>query len=142
VGSPSISSIRSRSGQSRKVFIEPQPWLQFCGEAVAIFVPSANRDEVVFADADSFCIDRTPNPHIVFGWAAHHCLAHALAPMELRALFGELLPRLRSAEIAGPTWRAQSLFPTGFTSLPVRLDLAWRPVAGLVGSTVRTLIAE
>jgi hypothetical protein len=52
-------------------------------------------------------------------------------------------PRITaSGEIAGPTWRAQSLFPTGFTPLPVRLDLAWRPVAGLVGLTVRTLIEE
>jgi len=94
------------------------------GEAVAIFFPSANRDEAVFADADSFRVDRTPNPHITFGWGAHYCLGHVLARMELRALFGELLPRLRSAEIAGPTRRSQSVFLTGFTSLPVSFVLA------------------
>jgi cytochrome P450 len=93
------------------------------GEAVAIFFASANRDEAVFADADSFSIDRAPNPHITFGRGAHYCLGQALARMELRAFFGELLPRLRSVEIAGPTRRAHSIFLTGFTSLPLRFQL-------------------
>lgn len=98
------------------------------GEAVGIFFPSANRDEAVFTDGDAFRIDRSPNQHITFGWGAHYCLGQALARMELRALFSELLPRIRSVKIAGPTRRAQSVFLTGFTSLPVRLDLR-SPVA-------------
>ncbi len=93
------------------------------GQAVAIFFPSANRDETVFADPDVFRIDRKPNSHITFGWGAHHCLGHTLARMELRALFGELLPRLRRIEIVGRTRRAHSAFLTGFTSLPVRFEL-------------------
>jgi cytochrome P450 len=93
------------------------------GEAVAIFLPSANRDEAVFAEADCFRIDRAPNPHLTFGRGVHFCLGHVLARMELRALFGELLRRLHSVEIAGPTRRAESVLLTGFTSLPVRFGL-------------------
>ena len=94
------------------------------GKSVAIFFPSANRDEVVFNEPDAFRIDRAPNPHLTFGWGAHHCLGHALARLELRALLGELLGRLKSIEIAGTTRRAQSVFLTGFTSLPVHIRLA------------------
>jgi hypothetical protein len=94
------------------------------GESVAIFFPSGNRDEAVFTDSDRFRIDRIPNPHIAFGWGPHFCLGQALARMELRALFGALLPRLRGASLTAPPRRAQSVFLTGFTSLPVALTLA------------------
>jgi cytochrome P450 len=87
-------------------------------------IRSANRDESLFKDPDSFQIDRTPNPHITFGWGPHYCLGQALARLELCALFAELLPRLHAAELAGPTRRAHSVFLTGFTSLPVALDVA------------------
>ena len=94
------------------------------GQAVAIFFPSGNRDEAVFPDADSFRIDRNPNPHMTFGRGAHFCLGHTLARLELRAFLTALLPRLQGAEIAGPTRRSQSVFLTGFTSLPVRIRLS------------------
>ncbi len=91
------------------------------GESVAVFLNSANRDETVFDCADSFQIDRRPNPHIAFGLGRHVCIGAYLARMEMRVLFKALLPRLAAAEIAAPAKRAHSTMVTGITSLPVRL---------------------
>jgi cytochrome P450 len=90
------------------------------GEAVALFMNSANRDETVFAEADAFRIDRRPNPHIAFGFGPHTCVGAHLARMEMRALFRTLLPRLASADLVAPTSRTQSTMVTGIASLPVR----------------------
>jgi len=90
------------------------------GEALALFFASANRDESVFADAGTFRIDRSPNPHIAFGHGPHFCMGYQLARMEIRALFSELLQRVEHVELAGEVRRAQSAFITGIISLPVR----------------------
>jgi cytochrome P450 len=94
------------------------------GEAVALFLNSANRDETVFADADTFRIDRRPNPHVAFGFGPHFCLGVHLARLEMRALFRALLPRLEAAESAAPIRRTHSTMVTGIASLPVRFH--WR----------------
>jgi len=94
------------------------------GEAVALFLSSANRDETVFADAGAFRIDRRPNPHIAFGFGPHVCIGAHLARMEMRALFRALLPRLEAADLAAPPSRTQSTMVTGIASLPVRFT--WR----------------
>jgi cytochrome P450 len=71
------------------------------GEDVVLFYPSANRDESVFADPDTFDITRGPNPHVGFGGGGpHFCLGTALARQEIAVLFRELytrLPNLRAA---------------------------------------------
>jgi cytochrome P450 len=97
------------------------------GDAVAVFFNSANRDETVFAAADTFQIDRRPNPHIAFGLGQHHCIGAHLARLEMRALFRSLLPRLMSAELVAPPNRTCSTMVTGISSLPVRCT--WRPGA-------------
>lgn len=92
-------------------------------QAVALFFNSANRDELVFEDPDSFRIDRHPNPHLAFGMGQHFCLGAHLARLELRALFGALLPRLKAAELAAPPSRARSAVISGIQGLPLRC--AW-----------------
>ena len=94
------------------------------GEAVALFFNSANRDEAVFADADRFVIDRTPNPHIAFGRSIHHCLGHHLVRLEMRALFKELLRRVGCIELAGAPRRTRSAVITGICSLPIRFGVS------------------
>jgi cholest-4-en-3-one 26-monooxygenase len=79
------------------------------GDTVALWYPSANRDENVFDDPYRFDIARSPNPHLTFGFGAHFCLGTSLARHELRAIFGELLRTglLDTIEIASePTWLA------------------------------------
>lgn len=51
-------------------------------EYVMVMVASANRDGAVFERPDEFIIDRSPNPHVAFGYGIHHCLGAWLARME------------------------------------------------------------
>ncbi len=53
------------------------------GDAVALFYPSANRDEEIFEDPFTFDIDRNPNRHIGFGVGEHFCLGAHLARLEM-----------------------------------------------------------
>ena len=93
------------------------------GETVAIWYPSANRDEDVFADPYTFDIARDPNPHYAFGgYGEHFCLGANLARWELRVMFKELIPVLQKMELAGPPeYVAQSLHVGGIKRLPVRV---------------------
>ncbi len=79
------------------------------GDPVLLVYASANRDEAVFGpDAGEFRIDRTPNPHVSFGFGPHFCLGAALARLEARAVLSELLDRFESLAPAGPVERTAS----------------------------------
>jgi cytochrome P450 len=86
--------------------------------------PSANRDEEVFDNADAFDVERSPNKHLAFGFGAHACLGQHLAKLEMRILFEELMPRLKSVEMAGPAQMVKTNFVGGFKSLPIRFQKA------------------
>ena len=90
------------------------------GESVMLCYPSANRDEEVFADPFRFDIGRDPNRHLAFGHGIHFCLGAALARMEIRSFFTELLPRLESIEAAGEPENVQTTFVGGLKHLPIR----------------------
>jgi len=93
------------------------------GESLLLSYPSANRDEEVFDDPFRFDVGRDPNKHLAFGFGVHYCLGAALARIETRALFAELLPRLESVELAGrPQWLATT-FVGGLKRLPIRYTL-------------------
>lgn len=92
------------------------------GDRLALFYPSANRDEEVFGDPFAFRVDRDPNPHLGWGFGEHYCLGANLARMEIRVLLEELVPRLERVELAGaPEWMASRLI-CGPKHLPIR----WR----------------
>jgi cytochrome P450 len=93
------------------------------GESVLLSYPSANRDEDVFERSQEFDVARDPNRHVGFGFGAHYCLGTHLARLEARALYRELIPRLRSAEPAGPPAYMQTLFVGGPKHLPIRYEL-------------------
>jgi cytochrome P450 len=70
------------------------------GDVVALFFQAANRDRTVFGDdADEFVPERTPNPHVAFGFGPHFCLGAHLARLETRVFFEELLRRFRRIEL-------------------------------------------
>ncbi|WP_422744626.1 cytochrome P450 [Mycobacterium sp. WMMD1722] len=92
------------------------------GQKVQIWEGSANRDAAVFADPDTFRIDRKPNPHLGFGQGVHYCLGANLARLELRVLFEELLSRFGSARLAAPVEWTRSNRHTGMRHLVVQLD--------------------
>ena len=92
-------------------------------QALMLYYISGNRDEEVWADADQFRVDRDNNRHVAFGYGAHVCLGQHLAKMEIRAFFKELLGRLDSIEMTGPTSRVKSTFVSGLKTLPVRYKI-------------------
>jgi cytochrome P450 family 142 subfamily A polypeptide 1 len=91
------------------------------GQQLMLFYPSANRDDDVFADAQAFDIRRQPNPHVAFGFGTHFCLGAALARLECRLMFTELLRRLPDLELTtdDPLPRRASNFISGLEAMPV-----------------------
>jgi len=89
------------------------------GEEVVLYYTSANRDETVFSDPDSFDITRSPNPHVGFGGGGpHFCLGTALARQEMTALFRELLTRLPDIRTTGEAELVASNFDNRISHLP------------------------
>lgn len=91
------------------------------GDKVAMIYTSANRDDAVFDDPQTFDITRDPNPHLSFGIATHFCLGVHLARLEGRVFFEELLARWPDIELAGDPRRQHSNLNNSLKSLPVRL---------------------
>ncbi|HEY1444928.1 MAG TPA: cytochrome P450 [Acidimicrobiales bacterium] len=90
------------------------------GDKVVFFHASANRDESVFDDPDTFDVGREPNPHIAFGGGGpHFCLGANLARMEIRVMFEHLLDRLPDIRQDGDEQHLQSQFINGVKHLPV-----------------------
>ncbi|MEZ0362498.1 cytochrome P450 [Mycobacterium sp. pUA109] len=93
------------------------------GESVYLSYVSANRDEEVFDHPFSFDVGRDPNKHLAFGYGVHFCLGAALARMEVNSFFTELLPRLKSIELAGDPKLIATTFVGGLKHLPIRYQL-------------------
>ncbi len=93
------------------------------GESVLLSYVSANRDEDVFYDPMRFDVGRDPNKHLSFGYGVHFCLGAALARMEMNSFFSELVPRIRSIELAGEPELMATTFVGGLKHLPIRYSL-------------------
>ena len=92
-------------------------------DKVVFFHVSANRDETVFEDPDTFSVRRDPNPHIAFGGGGpHFCLGANLARFEIRVMFEHLTRRLPDLRPDGEGQRLQSQFINGVKHLPVAFD--------------------
>ncbi len=92
------------------------------GQEVLLLYPSANRDEKVFEDPESFDIRRSPNPHIAFGFGAHFCLGNQLARLELKVMVERVLARMPDLRLAvgrGELPRRPANFVSGIESMPV-----------------------
>ena len=93
------------------------------GEAVLLSYVSANRDEEVFKDPMRFDVGRDPNKHLSFGYGVHFCLGASLARMEMNSFFTELIPRIKTIELAGDPELISTLFVGGTKRLPIRVTL-------------------
>jgi cytochrome P450 len=90
------------------------------GDKVVMWFASGNRDETKFPDPYRIDVRRTDVDHLTFGKGSPHlCLGNALARMEVRLMFEELLPRLESIEVAGEVTRVRSNFVNGIKKFPV-----------------------
>ena len=91
------------------------------GDRVGLCVISANRDAEKFENPEVFDVRRGSRDHMAFGYGVHACLGAALARMETRVVFEELLRLLPEYQIdeAGLR-RAHNPNVRGFTHVPVR----------------------
>jgi cytochrome P450 len=89
------------------------------GDAVVVWLASANRDEEVFADPYRFDPARTPNRHLAFGVGPHYCVGHAVARLALRVVLGEIASTLAGVELGGPVEHLASNFIAGIRRMPV-----------------------
>lgn len=94
------------------------------GDSVALFYPSANRDEEIFENPFDFLVDRKPNRHIGFGVGEHFCLGAHLARLEMHVAYKYLLPRIEEIELAGPVDRLHSGLVGGVKRLPIHYKLS------------------
>jgi cytochrome P450 len=89
------------------------------GDAVVVWLGSANRDEDEFPGAAAFDIRRKPNKHLAFGIGPHYCIGHSVARVTLRILFTELLARFEDFQLAGKPERLVSNFVSGYKHVPI-----------------------
>ncbi|MGI5182535.1 cytochrome P450 [Dactylosporangium sp. CA-152071] len=94
------------------------------GDPVTLWLPSANRDEEVFADPDRFDVGRQPNRHLSLGFGEHFCVGSVLARVEIRFLYEELLDRNIGVEFDGDPVLLDSIVVNGPERLPVKLTPA------------------
>lgn len=64
----------------------------------ALCWPSANRDESIFECPHQVQLDRSPNPHIGFGFGPHACLGAAHARLIIRSLLKSLADKVERLE--------------------------------------------
>ncbi|MEV5805527.1 cytochrome P450 [Streptomyces parvulus] len=72
------------------------------GEAVYVSYLAANRDAAVFPGPDAIDFDRSPNPHVSFGFGPHHCPGGMLVRLECELLVDAVLDRLPGLKLAVP----------------------------------------
>ncbi len=92
------------------------------GQELILLYPSANRDETVFEDPESFDIGRSPNPHMAFGFGAHFCLGNQLARLELKVMVERVLARMPDLALAvdrAALPRRPANFISGLDEMPV-----------------------
>ena len=93
------------------------------GDRVFAMVSSANRDETVFENPDSFMINRSPNRHLTFGFGPHLCIGATLAREEGRIALSSLFKRFPKISLKNNSsfdW-LDAMVPRGLKRLSVVL---------------------
>ncbi len=90
-------------------------------EKILLMFESANFDESVFDDPNSFQITRDPNSHLAFGFGTHFCMGNQLARLELNMMTRRVLERLPDLALASgdPLPLRPANFVSGLESMPV-----------------------
>lgn len=90
------------------------------GAQAIVAIGAANRDPAVFADPDTFRLDRDgAPPHLSFGYGRHRCLGAALARLELSIAIDRLMTR-RPTLTGSIDWRQ-----TRVVRGPARIPMAF-----------------
>jgi cytochrome P450 len=92
------------------------------GQKLVPWFASGNRDETVFENPDKMDVTRNPNEHMTFGRGGPHmCLGNALARIELRVMFEELIRRVDKVEQVGEIDYLRSNFVHGIKRFQVKV---------------------
>jgi cytochrome P450 len=78
---------------------------------------AANLDERAFEHPDRFDIHREGVHHVALGWGTHHCIGAALAQLEARVAFEELIAAFPRVAVLGKPERIPSDWQWGFEAL-------------------------
>ncbi|MDR8390730.1 cytochrome P450 [Aliifodinibius sp. S!AR15-10] len=93
------------------------------GDTIYINWVSANRDEEVFGDPDTFDPDGNAENNLLYGKGIHVCPGAPLARMELRIFFKELLEQVTAIELPSKQDIEYAKYPaSGFARLLVCLQ--------------------
>ena len=94
------------------------------GQKVVPWFASGNRDENMFENPNKFDVTRNPNEHMTFGRGGPHmCLGNALARIELRVMFEDLINRVEKVERTADIDYLRSNFVHGIKRMPVKVTL-------------------
>jgi cytochrome P450 len=91
------------------------------GDTVFMTIMAANRDPRVFDQPDRLVLDRSPNPHLTFGFGHHFCLGAALARLEARIALPRLLARFPDLTLDGVVQWKPNISDRAAAAIPVRL---------------------
>jgi cytochrome P450 family 142 subfamily A polypeptide 1 len=96
------------------------------GQQLVLLYGSANRDPGHFAEPERFDVTRQPNDHLAFGFGTHFCLGAALARMEIRVFFEELVRRVEDLRLPPGTEPVEmpNSFVFGLRSAQVAFDFS------------------
>lgn len=72
------------------------------GDPVYVSYLAANRDPDTFPDPERIDFERSPNPHVAFGFGPHYCPGGMLARLESELLVDALLDRMPGLRLAVP----------------------------------------
>jgi cytochrome P450 len=88
-------------------------------DPIVTLMAAANRDPEVFERPQDLVLDRTPNPHLAFGYGPHHCVGAHPAERFLSRFIDRLAAWESMLSLAGiPTWLDTATLRC-FDSLPV-----------------------
>jgi cholest-4-en-3-one 26-monooxygenase len=94
------------------------------GQQVVLMYSSANRDPAHFTDPERLDVTREPNNHLAFGFGTHFCLGAALARLETRVFFEELVRRVSALRLVDGTDPVEmpNAFVYGLREAQMQLD--------------------
>ena len=93
------------------------------GDALAVWIGSANRDCGVFDDPYRFDVARGGKRHLAFGFGPHTCVGAPLTRISLRLLLAEILELVEEFQLAGEIEHLCSNFVAGIKHMPVTATL-------------------
>ena len=97
------------------------------GDKVIVWLASANRDEQVFANPDTFDIKRCQRERVqrdvrTFGAGPHFCLGAHLARLQLKVIFAVITSRMTNVQLVDEPRNALSAFVDGYKEMNITFE--------------------